>query len=75
MYFFIYNINIIIVIGVKQKLTKSISTFNKGINLGIVYYSGEHGLTVSLTLEIEGPQGISINILNMYMIFCHRCSM
>ena len=44
---------------------KSLTLFNKSINLEIVHYSGilQHGLTVSLTLQLEGPQGIYINIL------------
>ena len=44
---------------------KSLTTLNKGINLEIVHYSGilQPGLTVSLTLQLEGPQGISINVL------------
>ena len=62
---FIYFINTDIHIGFKQELIKSMSTFDKGINLEIVHYSGilQPGLTISLTLQLEGPQGISINIL------------
>ena len=58
--------NIDIHIGFKQELMKSSTTLNKGIiNLEIVHYRGilQPGLTVSLTLQLEGPQGISINVL------------
>ena len=60
-----FSFNIDIHIGFKQELMKSLTTLNKGINLEIVHYSGilQPGLTVSLTLQLEGPQGISINVL------------
>ena len=60
-----FSFDIDIHIGFKQELMKSLTTLNKGINLEIVHYSGilQPGLTVSLTLQLEGPQGISINVL------------
>ena len=60
-----FSFNIDIHIGFKQELMKSLTTLNKGINLEIVHYSGtlQPGLTVTLTLQLEGPQGISINVL------------
>ena len=60
-----FSFDIDINIGFKQELMKSLTTLNKGINLEIVHYSGtlQPGLTVTLTLQLEGPQGISINVL------------